>query len=165
MLAAEPSAMAGVHLRWLKNVYFPLACPMRATPAAEPMDKRLPPTPAVRMTKSHCPSDISGFMVNTANMIGILSTIADKVPTIARYPIFIDSNMRKGKIEIALLAIDIRCVVMSCLEFRDSKIEHSSQAGKIEQVVPAFIEVVDERASQLITAKPGTGHCIIWFKA
>ena len=31
-----------------KNVYIPLVCPISATPAAEPIDSMLPPTPAVK---------------------------------------------------------------------------------------------------------------------
>ena len=54
---------------------------MSATPAAEPMESKLPPTPAVRVTSSHWPMDMSGFMVRTANMTGMLSMRADNTPT------------------------------------------------------------------------------------
>ena len=59
----------------------PCACPIRATPAAEPMDSSDPPTPAVSVTSSHWPCDISGFIASTANMIGMLSMMADASPT------------------------------------------------------------------------------------
>ena len=39
--------MAGVHFKWDKKVYMPRDRPMRATPAAEAIDNRLPPTPVV----------------------------------------------------------------------------------------------------------------------
>jgi hypothetical protein len=51
----------------------PRACPMSATPAAEPIDNSDPPTPAVSVTNNHCPRDISGSMLKTANMTGMLS--------------------------------------------------------------------------------------------
>ena len=53
MLAAYPSAIAHVHFRWEANVYSPLACPITATPAAEPIDNIEPPTPAVKVTNNH----------------------------------------------------------------------------------------------------------------
>ena len=64
-----------------KKVYIPLDCPIKATPAAEPIESILPPTPAVSVTNSHCESGIEGSIVRTANITGILSTIADKIPT------------------------------------------------------------------------------------
>jgi len=54
---------------------------MTATPAADPMDSSEPPMPAVRVTSSHCPSLISGNMVNTANITGMLSITAEITPT------------------------------------------------------------------------------------
>ncbi len=60
--AANPTAIAGVPCRRcaLKE-YCPRACPMRPTPAADPIDSRLPPTPAVKVTRSHCgTADICG---------------------------------------------------------------------------------------------------------
>jgi len=54
---------------------------VRATPAADPMASMLPPVPAVRVTRSHWPWDMFGSMVRTANITGMLSTIADSTPT------------------------------------------------------------------------------------
>ena len=54
--------------------------PINATPAADPIDSMLPPTPAVKVAKSHCPVSISGNIVSTAYITGMLSTIADKIP-------------------------------------------------------------------------------------
>ena len=51
-----------------------------AEDAAEPMASKLPPVPVVNVIKSHCPWLMSGFMVNTANIMGMLSTMADKRP-------------------------------------------------------------------------------------
>jgi len=62
-------------------VYVPLAVPIKATPAADPIASMLPPVPAVSVTRSHCPRDITGSMDKTANITGILSTIAEKIPT------------------------------------------------------------------------------------
>ena len=73
--------MTGVHFKCPKKVYIPFDCPIKATPAAEPIESILPPTPAVRVTSNHCESGIEGSMVNTANITGMLSTIADKIPT------------------------------------------------------------------------------------
>ena len=53
---------------------------MTATPAAEPIDSRLPPTPAVSVISSQWPWDMSGSMVRTANMTGMLSITADTIP-------------------------------------------------------------------------------------
>lgn len=39
---------------------------------------RLPPTPVVNVISSHCPSDMSGCIVNTANINGMLSRIATR---------------------------------------------------------------------------------------
>ncbi len=73
--------MTGVHFRCPKKVYIPFDCPINATPAAEPIDSILPPTPAVRVTNNHCESGIAGSIVKTANITGMLSTIADNIPT------------------------------------------------------------------------------------
>ena len=81
MLAAYPSAMAHVHFRWDANVYSPLACPITATPAAEPIDNIEPPTPAVKVTNNHWYKSMSGEIANTANIIGMLSKIAERTPT------------------------------------------------------------------------------------
>src|SRR5690625_7519747 len=72
--------MTGAHFRWPIKVYIPRAWPISATPAAEPIDNRLPPTPAVNVINNQLPMDMSGLMVNTANMIGILSITADSTP-------------------------------------------------------------------------------------
>jgi len=58
-------------------LYVPRACPINATPAALPMDNSEPPTPAVSVTKSHCPTSIAGCMESTANITGILSIRAE----------------------------------------------------------------------------------------
>ena len=60
----------------------PLAWPMRATPAAEPIERIDPPTPQVRVISSHWPSVICGSILSTANISGMLSTMADKAPMI-----------------------------------------------------------------------------------
>ncbi len=54
---------------------------MSATPAAEPIDSKLPPTPAVRVTSSQLPTDISGCIDSTANITGMLSTTEESSPT------------------------------------------------------------------------------------
>ena len=81
MLAKYPIAITGVHFKCPKNVYIPFDCPIKATPAADPIESILPPTPAVKVTSIHCESGIVGSIVNTANITGMLSTIADKIPT------------------------------------------------------------------------------------
>ena len=68
------------------KVYEPRACPMSATPAAEPTDSIEPPTPAVSVTSNHWyrpsgPDPMSGFMPSTANITGTLSRIAEMTPT------------------------------------------------------------------------------------
>ena len=73
--------MTGVHLRCPKNVYLPLACPISATPAADPIESKLPPTPAVSVTSNHCISSITGFICRIATITGILSTMALRTPT------------------------------------------------------------------------------------
>ena len=54
---------------------------MSATPAADPIDSMLPPTPAVSVTRSHWFKSISGCICSTATMTGMLSTMADRIPT------------------------------------------------------------------------------------
>ena len=63
MLAKYPIAITGVHFKCPKNVYIPFDCPIKATPAADPIESILPPTPAVKVTSSHCESDILGSIV------------------------------------------------------------------------------------------------------
>src|SRR5437667_177253 len=55
----------------------PRACPISATPAAEPIDSRLPPTPVVSVISSHWPSGMSGCIVSTAYISGMLSSTAE----------------------------------------------------------------------------------------
>ena len=45
------------------------------------IDNSEPPTPAVSVTSSHWPIDMSGIIVSTANITGMLSTIAENSPT------------------------------------------------------------------------------------
>ena len=61
-------------------MYSPREAPISATPAAEPTESMLPPTPQVRVIRSHWPWSIGGFIWITAYMIGMLSTIADSAP-------------------------------------------------------------------------------------
>jgi len=42
--------------------------------------QRLPPTPAVMVTGSHCPLDMPVFMVSTPNMTGMLSPTENSTP-------------------------------------------------------------------------------------
>ena len=51
----------------------------------------LPPTPAVKVTSSHCESGIAGSIVNTANITGILSTIADNSCAFAAFSLMKDT--------------------------------------------------------------------------
>ncbi len=46
------------------------------------MESMEPPTPAVRVTNNHCPNSISGIIVRTAYITGMLSIIAERKPTI-----------------------------------------------------------------------------------
>ena len=64
------------------KVYWPFDCPISATPAADPTDSMLPPTPQVSVMSSHWPWSMAGFICSTAYMIGMLSTIADSVPMV-----------------------------------------------------------------------------------
>ena len=45
--------MAHVQRRWSMKVYMPREVPISPTPAADPIDSKLPPTPAVSVTSSH----------------------------------------------------------------------------------------------------------------
>ncbi|MNQ95134.1 hypothetical protein D3C85_1106790 [compost metagenome] len=44
------------------------------------MESRLPPTPVVRLTSSHCPVLICGSIDNTANITGMLSMTEESRP-------------------------------------------------------------------------------------
>ena len=50
--------------------------PIKPTPAAEPTENKLPPTPAERVMSSHSDFDMAGSVDKTAYIIGMLSMTA-----------------------------------------------------------------------------------------
>jgi hypothetical protein len=57
------------------KVYCPLEVPINATPAAEPTESSVPPTPQVSVISNHWKWLISGPILRIANITGILSII------------------------------------------------------------------------------------------
>ena len=71
MAAAYPRAMTGAHFRCPKKVYLPRAWPMRATPAAEPMESMLPEMSQGQWLLVTLTAGVGGSMLSIGSAAGV----------------------------------------------------------------------------------------------